>query len=80
MISAEQKDKWDNLSTHDCAWKEGRAFGLEEGLAKGVMKGRAEGEASAFHKVAKALLSKGVPQNIVEASTGLSAAELQKLM
>ena len=100
MISAEQKDKWDNLSTHDCAWKEGQAAGLakgmakglakgraeghasglEEGLAKGVMKGRAEGEASAFHKVAKALLSKGVPQNIVEASTGLSAAELQKLM
>ena len=68
MISAEQKDKWDNLSTHDCAIKTGISIGI------------AKGEASAFHKVAKALLSKGVSLNIVEASTGLSAAELQKLM
>ena len=87
MISAEQKDKWDNLSTHDCAWKEGQAAGLAKGMAKGLAKGRAEGHASgleegkalAFHDVARTLLSKGIPLNIVEASTGLSAAELQKL-
>ena len=84
MISAEQKDKWDNLSTHDYAVKTGISIGIAKGMAKGLAKGlaegRKEGEASAFHKVAKALLSKGVPLNIVEASTGLSAAELQKLM
>ena len=76
MISAEQKDKWDNLSTHDCAWKEGQAAGL----AKGRAEGRAEGERNASVRIAKAFLSKGIPLNIVEASTGLSAAELQKLM
>ena len=95
MISAEQKDKWDNLSTHDCAIKTGISIGIAkgmakgraEGLAKGLEKGRAEGHASgleegkalAFHDVARTLLSKGIPLNIVEASTGLSAAELQKL-
>ena len=99
MISAEQKDKWDNLSTHDCAWKEGQAAGIAKGMAKGLAKGRAEGlakglekgraeghasgleegKALAFHDVARTLLSKGIPLNIVEASTGLSAAELQKL-
>ena len=84
MISAEQKDKWDNLSTHDCAWKEGQAAGLAKGMAKGLAKGRAEGRAegerNASVRIAKAFLSKRIPLNIVEASTGLSAAELQKLM
>ena len=84
MISAEQKDKWDNLSTHDCAWKEGQAAGLAKGMAKGLAKGRAEGRAegerNASVRIAKVFLSKGIPLNIVEASTGLSAAELQKLM
>ena len=83
MISAEQKDKWDNLSTHDCAWKEGQAAGLAKGMAKGraegLAKGLEKGRKDAILEVAKAFLSKGVPLNIVEASTGLSAAELQKL-
>ena len=83
MISAEQKDKWDNLSTHDCAWKEGQAAGLAKGRAEGRAEGHAsgleEGKALAFHDVARTLLSKGIPLNIVEASTGLSVAELQKL-
>ena len=87
MISAEQKDKWDNLSTHDCAIKTGISIGIAKGMAKGLAKGRAEGHASgleegkalAFHDVARTLLSKGIPLNIVEASTGLSTAELQKL-
>ena len=72
MISAEQKDKWDNLSTQDCA--------IKTGISIGIAKGRAEGRKDAILEVAKAFLSKGVPLNIVEASTGLSAAELQKLM
>ena len=88
MISAEQKDKWDNLSTHDCAIKTGISIGIAKGMAKGLAKGRAEGHASgleegkalAFHDVARTLLSKGIPLNIIEASTGLSADELQKLM
>jgi flagellar biosynthesis/type III secretory pathway protein FliH len=100
MISAEQKDKWDNLSTHDCAIKTGISIGMAKGMAKGLAKGRAEGlakglekgreeghvsgleegKALAFHDVARTLLSKGIPLNIVEASTGLSADELQMLM
>ena len=79
MISAEQKDKWDNLSTHDCAWKEGQAAGIAKGRAEGLAKGLEKGRKDAILEVAKAFLSKGVPLNIVEASTGLSAAELQKL-
>ena len=87
MISAEQKDKWDNLSTHDYAVKTGISIGIAKGMAKGLAKGRAEGLAKGLEKgrkdaileVAKAFLSKGVPLNIVETSTGLSAAELQKL-
>ena len=92
MISAEQKDKWDNLSTHDCAIKTGISIGIAKGFAKGRLEGlekgreegrtegRAEGERNASIRIAKAFLSKGVPLNIVEASTGLSAVELQKLM
>ena len=92
MISAEQKDKWDNLSTHDCAIKTGISIGIAKGMAKGLAKGRAEGHASGLEEglakgkaqtalgIAKALLSKGVTLNIIEASTGLSADELQMLM
>ena len=44
------------------------------------MKGREEGREEASCEIAKAFLAKGIPLDVVSSATGISMAELQKLM
>ena len=88
MIDMEQMRKWDEYAIRSYAIKsgreeglaEGRAEGLAEGLVKGREEGREEGERNSVSKIAKNLLAQGLPLTVIESATGLSVAELQKLM
>jgi predicted transposase/invertase (TIGR01784 family) len=61
-------------------WKaEGRAEGEARGRAEGEARGRAEGEAKGIQKVAKKMLSTGMPIHQVSEITGLSKEELKNL-
>ncbi len=57
----------------------GLAEGLERGLAEGLERGVAEGRAEANMDIARRMLAMGLDIQIIEQSTGLSAAEISKL-
>ena len=84
MIDMEQMRKWDEYAIRSYAIKSGREEGLAEGRAEGLVKGREEGreegERNSVSKIAKNLLAQGLPLTVIESATGLSVAELQKLM
>ena len=96
MIDMEQMRKWDEYAIRSYAIKSGREEGLAEGRAEGLVKGREEGRAEgraeglvkgreegreeASCEIAKAFLAKGIPLDVVSSATGISMAELQKLM
>ena len=58
----------------------GRAEGLEAGKAEGRAEGRAEGIAEEKHKIAKAMLSKGINLNTVSQCTGIPVEELTTIL
>lgn len=63
----------------DTAIMQGEERGIEKGIEIGVEKGRAEGHAEGRQKVAKALLAKGLPIDLIAETTELSTEEVQAL-
>ena len=64
----------------DTARDEGKIEGKIEGRIEGKIEGRIEGEINGLMKVAKSALSKGIPIKEISDLTGLSEAEIGKLL
>jgi predicted transposase/invertase (TIGR01784 family) len=58
---------------------EGLSKGLAEGLKKGLEKGRIEGKAEERTQIAKSLLLKNIPIDIIAETTGLSLQDIAEL-
>ena len=67
----------------EAGWKkgleEGRAKGLKEGMEKGMEKGLEKGKNEEKRIIARNLKSLGLPTEQIQAATGLSAKEIDKL-
>ena len=70
-----QKEFWDIYSVMTTKFREGRA----EGRAEGIAEGRAEGIAIATLANAKALIEKGVSEDVVKQALGLSDEQMKNL-
>ena len=57
----------------------GKAQGLQEGKAQGLQEGKAQGLQQSKIEIAKKMLSKGMPLDLIVEMTGLSAEEIKKL-
>jgi predicted transposase/invertase (TIGR01784 family) len=87
VFEAREKARMDELARLYGARAEGEAKGRAEGLAEGMNKGRAEGLAEGMNKgkaemaksMAKALLSKNIPPEVIAESSGLSLNEIEAL-
>ena len=59
--------------------QEGKAQGLQEGKAQGLQEGKAQGLQQSKIEIAKKMLSKGMPLDLIVEMTGLSEEEIKKL-
>ena len=59
--------------------QEGKAQGLQEGKAQGLQEGKAQGLQQSKIEIAKKMLSKGMPLDLIVETTGLSEEEIKKL-
>jgi len=59
--------------------REGLQEGIQKGLQKGLQEGLQEGISKGIKKVALSMLKLNVDINIIQATTGLSLEELEKL-
>ncbi|MGL9724342.1 Rpn family recombination-promoting nuclease/putative transposase [Sodalis sp. (in: enterobacteria)] len=59
--------------------EKGREQGIQQGILLGRQEGRQEGEHSASLKIARQMLTRGIPRDAVKACTGLSDEELAYL-
>ena len=57
----------------------GKAQGLQEGKAQGLQEGKAQGLQQSKIEIAKKMLSKGMPLDLIVEMTGLSEEEIKKL-
>ena len=55
---------------------EGKAEGKAEGLAEGLEKGRDEGRDEARIEIARAMKAKGLPDELIQKTTGVSLKEI----
>ena len=74
----------DAIRTESTLIRDHREAGRKEGEARGIVKGEArgivKGEAKSRKNIAKSLLSQGLDVNIIASATGLSVADIQKLV
>ncbi len=59
--------------------QEGKAQGLQEGKAQGLQEGKTQGLQQSKIEIAKKMLSKGMPLDLIVEMTGLSEEEIKKL-
>ena len=59
--------------------QEGKAQGLQEGKAQGLQEGKAQGLQQSKIEIAKKMLSKGMPLDLIVEMAGLSEEEIKKL-
>ena len=59
--------------------QEGKAQGLQEGKAQDLQEGKAQGLQQSKIEIAKKMLSKGMPLDLIVEMTGLSEEEIKKL-
>lgn len=57
----------------------GKAQGLQEGKAQGLQEGKTQGLQQSKIEIAKKMLSKGMPLDLIVEMTGLSEEEIKKL-
>ena len=83
MYELREKTRFDWTSGVNHARREGRAEGLQEGRAEGLQEGRAEGiqegEQKKSIEVAAKMKAAGESAEKIQAFTGLSAEEIEKL-
>ena len=70
----------DRISFLEYATQTGLKKGMEEGLQKGLQKGLQQGIKEGIQSVAKKLLEKDIPIEIIKSTTGLTDEEISKLM
>ena len=59
--------------------QEGEKIGMQKGLLEGEKRGMLKGEETAKRGIARALLNRGLAQDLVAQSTGLSPQDIAKL-
>ena len=75
----EMRRDWDYKNTMDYAVAQGHAQGKEEGLAEGMVKGKAEGLAEGQQIIARRMLAKGLPVDMIVELTELTEDQVRGL-
>ena len=74
---------WDQVRREKTLMSEkytkGKAEGIAQGIAKGMAQGKAEGMVQGITEVAKKMLKRGLPLEIISEDTGLTYQELEKI-